>query len=81
MTAATSDKTMEYTFVIEQTPKNIAAYAPDHSGCVGTGATQKEVVQELRSAIAFHIEGLCEHDEPIPIPQCATAIADVIAAE
>jgi len=70
---------MEYTIVIEQTPRNFAAYAPDLPGCVATGATREEAVQEMRSAIAFHIESLREHDEPVPTPSCTAAVVDVAA--
>ena len=72
--------TVEYTIVIEQTPRNFAAYAPDLPGCVATGATRHEVVQEMRSAIAFHIESLREHDEPVPAPSSTAAVVDVAAA-
>ena len=57
---------MEYTIVIEDTPRNFSAYAPDLPGCVATGATRDEVVREMGSAIAFHIESLREHREPVP---------------
>ncbi len=70
---------LEYTIVIEETPRNFAAYAPDLPGCVATGATREEAVREMRGAIAFHIEGLREHDEPVPTPSCAAAVVDVAA--
>ena len=70
---------MEYTIVIEQTPRNFSAYVPDLPGCVATGATRDEVVREMRSAIAFHIEGLREHDEPVPDPRCTAAVVEVAA--
>ena len=71
---------MEYTIVIERTPRNFSAYAPDLPGCVATGATEDEVVREMRSAIAFHIESLREHREPVPDPQCTATVVDVAAA-
>ena len=70
---------MEYTIVIEQTPRNFSAYVPDLPGCVATGATRDEVVREMRSAIAFHIEGLREHHEPVPDPRCTAAVVEVAA--
>ena len=57
---------MEHTIVIEETPRNFAAYAPDLPGCVATGATRGEVVRAMRSAITLHIESLREHDESVP---------------
>ena len=68
---------MEYTIVIERTPRNFSAYALDLPGCVATGATRDEVVREMRSAIAFHIEGLREHHEPVPDPRCTAAVVEV----
>ena len=70
---------MEYTIVIEQTPRNFSAYAPDLPGCVATGSTLDEAVREMRTAIAFHIESLREHSEPVPAPLCTTAVVDVAA--
>ncbi len=70
---------MKYAIVIEQTPRNFSAYAPDLPGCVATGATRDEAVREMRTAIAFHVEGLQEHSEPVPAPRCTTAVVDVAA--
>ena len=58
MTAMTPDEAMEHTILIAQTQRNFSAYSPDLLGCVATGATRDEAVREMRSAIAFHIEGL-----------------------
>lgn len=71
---------MQYTIVIEETPRNFSAYAPDLPGCVATGATRDEVVREMRSAIAFHIGSLREHREPVPDPRCTATVVDVAAA-
>ena len=71
---------MEYAIVIEQTPRNFSAFAPDLPGCIATGATRDEVIAEMRAAIAFHIESLREHREPVPAPRCTTAVVAVSAA-
>ena len=60
---------MEYTVVIERAPNNFAAYVPDLPGCIATGSTREELLDEIREAIAFHIESLREHGEPVPEPQ------------
>ena len=70
---------MKYTIVIEQSPRNYSACAPDLPGCVATGATREEAVRETRRAIAFHIESLREHGEPVPEPRCTAAVVDVAA--
>lgn len=71
---------MEYTIVIEEAPRNFSAYAPDLPGCVATGNTRDEVVREMRSAIAYHIESLRQHREPVPDPRCTATVVDVAAA-
>ncbi len=70
---------MQYTIVIEKSPQNYAAYVPDLPGCVATGATRNETVDEMRRAIQFHIESLREHSEPVPAPRCTAAVVDVPA--
>ena len=68
---------VKYTVVIEKTPNNYAAYVPDLPGCVATGSTREELLGEIREAIAFHIESLREHGEPVPEPQATAAAVDV----
>ena len=70
---------MEYTVVIERSPNNFAAYVPDLPGCVATGSTREELLDEIREAIAFHIESLREHGEPVPEPQTTAAVVDADA--
>lgn len=70
---------MQYTIVIEKSPRNFAAYVPDLPGCVATGATREEVVREIREAIGFHIESLREHGDPVPEPQSTATVVDVAA--
>ena len=70
---------MQYTIVIERSPRNYVAYAPDLPGCIATGSIRVETVREMRRAIAFHIESLREHGEPVPEPRCSAAVVDVAA--
>ena len=49
---------MKYTVVIEKAPSNYAAYVPDLPGCVATSSTREGVLEEIRLAIEFHIEGM-----------------------
>lgn len=66
----------EYLVVIERAESNYAAYSPDLPGCVATGNTKEEALQNMRGAIALHIEGLREDGLPIPPPSSS---ADYIA--
>ena len=59
---------MRYPIVIEKAPHNYAAYSPDVPGCVATGKTIEEVKQQYLEALQFHLEGLAEDNEPIPLP-------------
>ena len=68
---------MKYTIVIEKSPNNYAAYVPDLPGCVATASTREELLEEIRDAIEFHIEGMREDGEPIPEPQATSDIVEV----
>ena len=73
---------MKYTVVIEKSPNNYAAYVPDIPGCLATGSTREELLNEIREAIAFHVESLLEHGEAVPEPQTTAAVveAGILAA-
>jgi predicted RNase H-like HicB family nuclease len=49
-------------------PTNYGAYSPDVLGCVAVGETIEECLEEMRSALAFHLEGMLEDGEEIPKP-------------
>ena len=59
---------MKYAVVIEKAEGNHSAYVPDLPGCVATGVTVEEVENEIREAIAFHIEGMREDGIAVPEP-------------
>jgi predicted RNase H-like HicB family nuclease len=62
----------KYLVVIEKAKGNLSAYCPDLPGGVATGETKREVEKNIKTAIAFHLEGLREQKKPIP-PHSATA--------
>lgn len=68
---------MKYAVIIERGPGNFGAYVPDLPGCVATAATYEEVLQLIRSAIEFHIEGMRLHGEAIPPPSSAVEVVEV----
>jgi predicted RNase H-like HicB family nuclease len=49
-------------------PANYSAWSPDLPGCVSTGSTVDETEREMRTAIAFHLEGIAEDGLPLPEP-------------
>ena len=59
---------MSYLVLYEKGPKNYSAYVPDLPGCVAAAKTLRAVEKLMREAIAFHIESLREHGEPIAQP-------------
>ncbi len=59
---------MRYAIVIEKATNNYSAYVPDLPGCVATLATLQEIEEQIKEAIAFHLEGLREEGLPIPEP-------------
>ena len=68
-----------YLIVIEETATGFSAYSPDLPGCVSTGRTRDEVEQQMREAIAFHLDGLRADGQPIPPPSTTAAYVDVAA--
>lgn len=68
---------MKYAIVIEKAENNYSAYVPDLPGCVATGVTVKEVEQQIREAIAFHLDGMREDGQPIPPPRSHVEYIDV----
>jgi predicted RNase H-like HicB family nuclease len=63
---------MKYTIIIEKGASNYSAYIPDLPGCVTTGSTIDETMQNMKEAIDFHIEGLLLEGLPVPPPSTIT---------
>ena len=70
---------MKYAIVIEKADSNYSAYVPDLPGCVATGVTSEEAEKEIREAIEFHIEGMKEDGEAIPVPSSSVDYVEVAA--
>ena len=47
---------------------------PDFPGCVTSGATLTEARALAAEALAFHVESLVEHGEPVPAPSSLEAV-------
>jgi predicted RNase H-like HicB family nuclease len=71
---------MQYTVIVEQGDTSWGAYVPDLPGCVAAGETREEVLQLIREAIDFHIEGLRENGEIVPPPHSFSEIVEVASA-
>jgi predicted RNase H-like HicB family nuclease len=70
---------MRYAIVIEKAGANFSAYVPDLPGCVASGATVEETEELIREAIEFHIAGMKEDGEPVPLPSSHVEYVDVAA--
>ena len=71
---------MQYAVVIEREGDSFGAYVPDLLGCVAVGESEEEVRQLIREAIAFHLEGMREGGEPIPLPSAHVEYVEVANA-
>ena len=69
----------KYLIVIEPTQTGFSAYSPDLPGCVSTGASRSEVEQNMREAIAFHLDGLREEGQAVPEPNAYSAYVELPA--
>jgi predicted RNase H-like HicB family nuclease len=53
---------------------------PDLPGCVAVAETRGEVLELIQEAIEFHIQGLREEGQPIPVPSSSIEYVEVRAA-
>lgn len=71
---------MKYTVVIEQGDTSFGAFVPDLPGCIAAGETREEVLDLIKEAIEFHIEGLTEDGLVIPKPHCDFTTVEIDTA-
>lgn len=58
---------MKYLVIVEKGDSSYGAYVPDLPGCIAVADTEQEVLGMIHDAIEFHLEGLREDGEVIPI--------------
>jgi predicted RNase H-like HicB family nuclease len=68
---------MRYLVVIAKGKKNYSAYSPDVLGCVTTGKNREEVERHMREALEFHLEGMLEDNDPLPVPHTSPDDPDI----
>jgi predicted RNase H-like HicB family nuclease len=71
---------VKYVVVIEKGESSYGAHVPDLPGCVAVGETKEEVLELIKEAIKFHIEGLKADGQPVPSPTSDIEFVDVAAA-
>lgn len=59
---------MEYVVIFEKGENSYGASVPDLPGCIAVAETMAEVRELIAEAIEFHIEGLREDGEVVPLP-------------
>jgi len=64
----------EYTVTYERGERSWSADVPDLPGCIATGATRESAEQEIREAIAFYVEALPLHGQPVAAQSIALRI-------
>ena len=69
----------KYLVIVEETETGYSAFSPDLPGCVATGKTRDEVEQTMRDAIKFHLDGMREDGDPIPVPHSYSTYCEVPA--
>lgn len=57
----------EYTVVIEDAGSNLSAYVIGLDGVVTTGKTVDEILDNMREAIPFHLEGMRMNGADLPV--------------
>ena len=67
-----------FLIIIERGSRNYSAYAPDLPGCIATGKTLEDVKGNMREAIAMHVQGMVDDQEPIPTPQTTADYLDIL---
>ena len=70
---------MKLLVIVERTTTGYSAYSPDLPGCVASGSSRTDVEQQMREAIAFHVEGLRADGKQLPEPHTYATIVEVAA--
>jgi predicted RNase H-like HicB family nuclease len=63
---------MKYLVIYEKSTTGWSAYAPDLPGLGIAAKTLDEAKELIREAIDFHLEGMREHGDEVPVPSATT---------
>lgn len=70
---------MKVLIIVEKTKTGYSAYSPDIDGCVATGATRRQVERRMKTALAFHLQGMGGGGPTAPPPQTYATYVEVAA--
>ena len=71
---------MRYLVVVERGESSYGAHVFDLLGCIAAASTKEEVLGLIQEAIEFHIEGLREAGEPVPLSLSMSEFVEINAA-
>jgi predicted RNase H-like HicB family nuclease len=63
---------MKYLVIYEKAATGWGAYVPDLPGLGIAAKTLDEAKDLIREAIGFHLEGMRQHGDAIPVPSATT---------
>ena len=69
---------MKYLVVFEKTAQSYGAYVPDLPGCVAVATSPEEVSRLIHEAIDLHLQDLQAQGLPVPVPNSAAKLVEVI---
>ena len=61
--------TNRYLVVYAKTSDSFSGFAPDVPGCISAGDTLEEMRAMLTEGLTFHLEGLADDGDLIPVPK------------
>jgi predicted RNase H-like HicB family nuclease len=70
---------MRYMVIIEESETSFGAYVPDLPGCIVVGETEQEVLELIKEAIEFHLEGVKDEGLNIPLPHSYSKFVEIHA--
>lgn len=70
---------MKLLIVVERTETGYSAHSPDLPGCIAAGPNRESVEQDMREAIALHLEGMRAAGDPLPVPSSYATYVEVAA--
>lgn len=57
--------------------ESYSAFSPDVPGCATTGRTREEVERRMHEVLEFHLEGIVEDNNPLPMPHTSPSDPEI----
>lgn len=69
----------KYLIVVEKSKTGYSAYSPDVLGCIATGKTIEKTIEQMRAALALHLQSMLEDNEELPKPRGIASYVDAVS--